>query len=84
MLSIEEIKSFIERDASSTKKQLAKTGLRYYEGNHDINDYRIFYIDADGNPKEDQTKSNIKISHPFSGCWWISKHSICFPVTAAL
>lgn len=65
MLSIEEIKSFIERDASSTKKQLAKTGLRYYEGNHDINDYRIFYIDADGNPKEDQTKSNIKISHPF-------------------
>lgn len=65
MLSIEEIKSFIERDASSTKKRLAKTGLRYYEGNHDINDYRIFYIDADGNLKEDKTKSNIKISHPF-------------------
>jgi SPP1 family phage portal protein len=65
MLSIEEIKSFIERDASSTKKQLARTGLRYYEGNHDIKDYRIIFIDADGNPQEDKTKSNIKISHPF-------------------
>lgn len=65
MLTIEEIKSFIDRDVSSTKKQLARTGLRYYEGNHDIKDYRIFFIDADGNVKEDQTKSNIKISHPF-------------------
>lgn len=65
MLSIDEIKSFIDRDTNSTKKQLARTGLRYYEGDHDINNYRIFYIDADGNLKEDKTKSNIKISHPF-------------------
>lgn len=65
MLSIEQIKSFIECDASSTKKQLAKTGLRYYEGNHDIKDYKLFFIDADGKLKEDKTKSNIKISHPF-------------------
>ena len=65
MLSISEIKSFIDRDASSTKKQLAKVGRKYYEGNHDIKNYRIFFIDADGNMKEDKTKSNIKISHPF-------------------
>ena len=65
MLSIEEIKSFIDRDASSDKKKLARIGLRYYEGNHDIKDYKLFFIDADGKLKEDKTKSNIKISHPF-------------------
>lgn len=65
MLSVQEIKSFIDRDAGSTKKQLAKVGLRYYEGNHDIKNFRIFFIDADGSLKEDKTKSNIKISHPF-------------------
>lgn len=84
MLSIEEIKSFIDRDASSDKKKLARIGLRYYEGNHDIKDYKLFFIDADGKLKEDKTKSNIKSVIRSSGCWWISKHSICFPVTAAL
>lgn len=66
MLTVQEIKKFINNDAASVKKQLAKTGLRYYEGRHDIKDYRIFYIDADGKVKEDKTKSNIRISHPFS------------------
>lgn len=65
MLSVTEIKTFIDNDASSTKKQLAKVGLRYYEADHDIRDYRIFFVDADGNIQEDKSKSNIKISHPF-------------------
>lgn len=65
MLSVSEIKTFIENDAASTKKKLAKVGLRYYEADHDIKDYRIFFIDADGQLKEDTTKSNIKICHPF-------------------
>ena len=65
MLTIVEIKHFIEQDAASPKKQHAKTGQRYYEAEHDIKDYRIFFIDADGQLKEDKTKSNIKISHPF-------------------
>ena len=65
MLTIQEIKSFIDNDAASMKKQLAKTGLRYYEGDHDIKNYRIFYIDGNGQLQEDKTKSNIKISHPF-------------------
>lgn len=65
MLTVSEIKSFIDNDASSTKKQLARTGLRYYEAEHDIKNYRICYVDADGNLREDTTKSNIKISHPF-------------------
>ena len=65
MLSVGEIKKFIENDASSRAKQFAKTGARYYEGDHDIKDYRIFFIDAEGKIQEDKTKSNIKISHPF-------------------
>ena len=65
MLTVDEIKSFIDQDIASTKKKLAKIGQRYYEADHDIKDYRIFFIDADGNLKEDKNKSNIKISHPF-------------------
>lgn len=65
MLSVEEIKSFIENDAASDKKRLAKIGLRYYEADHDIKNYRIFFFDAEGSLQEDKTKSNIKISHPF-------------------
>lgn len=65
MLSTGEIKAFIDNDATSMKKQFAKTGLNYYEGNHDIKQYRLFFIDADGQIQEDKTRSNIKISHPF-------------------
>lgn len=65
MLTVQDIKTYIEQDAASTKKQLARTGLRYYEADHDIRQYRIFFVDPDGNMQEDKTKSNIKISHPF-------------------
>ena len=65
MLTPDQIRVFIENDKTSKKKQLAKTGLRYYEGNHDIKDHRIFFFDADNQLREDKTKSNIKISHPF-------------------
>lgn len=65
MLSVEEIKKHIESDASSKKKQLAKLGQRYYEGEHDIKDFKILFLDKEGKLKEDKVKSNIKISHPF-------------------
>ena len=65
MLTTQEIKTFIDNDAASKKKQYAKLGQRYYEADHDIRQYRIFYVDADGQVREDKTKSNIKISHPF-------------------
>lgn len=65
MLTIEEIRSFIDSDAASTKKKFAKVGQRYYDAEHDIKDYRIFYIDANGQLQEDKNKSNIKIPHPF-------------------
>ncbi|WP_407399593.1 phage portal protein [Treponema sp.] len=65
MLTTSEIKTFIEQDAMSRKKQLAKEGMRYYEADHDIRQYRLFFVDSDGEVKEDKTRSNIKISHPF-------------------
>ena len=65
MLSVQEIKTFMDNDAASHKKQLAKEGQRYYEADHDIKNYRIFFVNADGMLEEDKIKSNIKISHPF-------------------
>ena len=65
MLSTAEIKHFIDEDAVSEKKMAAKEGQAYYEGDHDIKSYRLFYYNADGNLVEDKTRSNIKIPHPF-------------------
>lgn len=65
MLSIEEIKRFIDEDNASEKKMLARTGQAYYEGNHDIKQYRLFYYNSDGELVEDKTRSSVKIPHPF-------------------
>lgn len=65
MLSIEEIKQFIDDDSDSEKKKYAKVGQRYYEAKHDIEKCRFFYFNADGKLIEDKYRSNIKISHPF-------------------
>lgn len=65
MLTIEEIQRFIDADRVSVKKHLAHIGQDYYEAKHDIQHYRIFYVNADGNLCEDKTRSNIRIAHPF-------------------
>ena len=65
MLSIEEIRQFIQDDMTSEKKQLAKKGQAYYEARHDIKDYRIFYYNDDGEIIEDKYRSNVRIPHPF-------------------
>lgn len=65
MLKIEEIKTLIQNDKTSERKRLARIGDNYYNGIHDIRNYRIFYYDGDGNLQEDKHRSNIKISHPF-------------------
>lgn len=65
MLSVQEIKYFIDEDAASEKKKFARQGQAYYEGDHDIKQYRLFYYNADGKLVEDKTRSNIKIPHPF-------------------
>lgn len=65
MLKIEEIKRFIDEDATSVKKKNARVGLRYYEAEHDILNSRLFYYNTDGVLVEDKTRSNVKICHPF-------------------
>lgn len=65
MLTNEEIKRSIEDDAISDKKRLAKIGQSYYEGMHDILNYRLFYYNADGILTEDKTRANNRICHPF-------------------
>ena len=65
MLSADEISALIEDDKISERKRLANVGHRYYDGNHDILSYKLYYYNADGKLIEDKTRSNIKISHPF-------------------
>lgn len=65
MLSIDEIKYFL--NSVNPSKEMAKKGAAYYEGRHDILDYRIFYYNSDGNLVEDKYRSNVKIPHPFFG-----------------
>lgn len=65
MLTEAEIKRLIEDDIVSDKKRQAAVGQRYYEAEHDILNYRIFYYNADGILVEDKTRSNSRICHPF-------------------
>ena len=65
MLTTEEIRQFMEEDNASRKKQFARKGQSYYDGDNDIKDYRLFYYNDDGELVEDETRSNVKIAHPF-------------------
>lgn len=65
MLTVDEIRKWIENDKNSRKKQQAAVGVRYYEGDHDIKKSRIFFINAEGKLEEDFTKKNTKIPHVF-------------------
>lgn len=65
MLTEAEIKRFIDDDATSEKKRLANIGQRYYEGDHDILNYKMFYWNTDGLLVEDKARSNSRICHPF-------------------
>lgn len=65
MLEIAEIKAFINKDMKSDKKRLAKVGVNYLEGRHDILQCRIFYKDKDGQWAEAKGTSDVKITHPF-------------------
>ncbi len=65
MLSVSEIKTFIDQDSTSERKKFAQVGQRYYDGVHDIMGKRLFFINADGKLEEEKFKSNTRISHPF-------------------
>ena len=61
----QEITKIINEDLLSEKKKRAKKGKNYYDANHDILDYKVFYFNSDGQLVEDTIRSNIKISHAF-------------------
>lgn len=65
MLTIEEIKKFLDEDENSKLKKAARVGQQYYDGEHDILKYRMFYYNADGQLVEDKFRANVKIPHPF-------------------
>lgn len=65
LLTETQIKEMIDKDRTSLKKQIALVGQRYYEADHDIKQYRMFYYNADGDLVEDKTRTNMRISHPF-------------------
>ena len=65
MLTTDEIKMFIDEDNASVKKHFARTGERYFDGDHDIKNLRLFYYNSDGQLVEDHSRANVRISHPF-------------------
>lgn len=65
MLTAEEIQRIISEDYSSEKKLHARKGQSYYEGEHDIKDYRLFYYNDDGILVEDKYRANYRIPHAF-------------------
>lgn len=65
MLTTAEIKKLMDDDRLSEKKRNANEGQRYYIGEHDILQYRMFYYNADGILVEDRARSNSRICHPF-------------------
>lgn len=65
MLSVDEIRQYMDEDSSNEKKKRAREGVRYYEGDHDILKKRIFYVNADGEYVEERLRSNVRIPHPF-------------------
>ena len=65
MLTKEETKQFLDEDSASMLKKNARIGQKYYEADHDILGYRMFYYNSDGKLVEDEYRSNIKIPHPF-------------------
>ena len=59
------LKKLINDDISSEKKRRAKKDKNYYQAKHDIENYRVFYFNSDGQLVEDTIRSNIKIPHAF-------------------
>lgn len=65
LVQAEGLQEYYKKRKKDTDKKYAAIGQRYYNGQHDILDTEIFYIDQDGKPQKDNISSNIKIPHPF-------------------
>ena len=65
MMDKRDILRLVQRDKGSQLKTQARVGRRYYEGQHDIKDYQMFYYDADGVLVRDVYRTNVQIPHPY-------------------
>ncbi|WPC08615.1 phage portal protein [Globicatella sp. PHS-GS-PNBC-21-1553] len=60
-----ELTKLINLDMVSQQKKKMKDSIKYYNGEHDILNYRMFYTTSDGTIKEEFNRANEKISHRF-------------------
>ena len=65
MLKKEEILQLISDDSTSERKRLARQGQKYYDGEHDILNYQIYYYDADGQLRLDNSRATSGSVYPF-------------------
>lgn len=59
------LKRVITHDRMASHKSTMRTAVEYYKYKHDILNYRMFYLDNEGKIREEVSRSNIKIAHPF-------------------
>jgi SPP1 family phage portal protein len=62
---VAEVKRLVSNDRGSKLKQEMQTGINYYEGKHDIANYRLFYFNNEGELVEEKHRSNTRIAHQY-------------------
>lgn len=62
---VAEVKRLVSNDRGSKLKQEMQTGIDYYEGKHDIANYRLFYFNNEGEIVEEKNRSNTRIAHQY-------------------
>ena len=62
---VAEVKRLVSNDRGSKLKQEMRTGIDYYEGKHDIANYRLFYFNNEGEIVEEKNRSNTRIAHQY-------------------
>ncbi len=72
------LKTAINKDLNSDAKKEAKAGVRYYNHENDILNNRIFYIDDEGNFKEDRFASIFVFPMAFFLKSWTRRHNIFY------
>lgn len=59
------VKRAINQDRGANYKQEMRLGMDYYNHQHDILKYRLFYFDNEGSVHEEKGRTNIKIPHSY-------------------
>ena len=62
---VAEVKRLVSNDRASALKKDMRTGIDYYDGKHDIANYRLFYFNNEGEIVEEKNRSNTRIAHQY-------------------